>query len=153
MSATGASDGETNGHRAITVAVLMATWLQAVNITLPNAAVLHIQGTLSMTDDELGWVFTSYIAASAVTMPMTRWLAGRFGQKLIYQLSLARFALGLALDLLCRSAAGRLHFPDTRAVIAGKEGCAQSALRLFRPGDFLARPHRPANAPRPRRAT
>jgi len=34
----------------------------------PNAALLHIQGTLSMTDDEVGWVFTSYIAASAITL-------------------------------------------------------------------------------------
>jgi DHA2 family multidrug resistance protein len=98
MSASGAPDGGSRGHRALTVATLMATWLQAVNITLPNAALLDIQGTLSMTDDELGWVFTSYIAASAVIMPMTRWLAGRFGRKRVYQLSLAGFALGLVLD-------------------------------------------------------
>ena len=63
----------------------MATYMQAVNITLPNAAVLHIQGTLSMAIDEVGWVFTSYIAASVVIMPMTRWLAGHYGRKLIYQ--------------------------------------------------------------------
>jgi len=86
------------GQRAITLAALLATYMQAVNITLPNAAVLHIQGTLSMSLDEVGWVFTSYIAASVVTMPMARWLAGRYGRKLIYQLSIAVFALGLVLD-------------------------------------------------------
>jgi DHA2 family multidrug resistance protein len=86
------------GERAITVTALMATYMQAVNITLPNAAVLHIQGTMSMSLDEVGWVFTSYIAASVVTMPMTRWLAGRYGRKLVYQLSIAGFALGLVLD-------------------------------------------------------
>jgi DHA2 family multidrug resistance protein len=52
---------------------------------------------LSMADDEVGWVFTSYIAASAITMPMTRWLAGRYGRKTIYQLSIAIFAFGLVL--------------------------------------------------------
>ncbi len=40
-------------HRAIVVAALLATYMQAVNISIPNAAVLHIQGGLSMTDDEL----------------------------------------------------------------------------------------------------
>jgi DHA2 family multidrug resistance protein len=86
------------GQRTITVAALLATYMRAVNITLPNAAVLDIQGTLSMANDELGWVFTSYIAASVVVMPMTRWLVGRYGRKLINQLSLAGFALGLVLD-------------------------------------------------------
>jgi DHA2 family multidrug resistance protein len=88
------------GHRAITVAALMATYMQAVNISLPNAALPHIQGTLSMALDEVGWVFTSYMAASAVTMPMTRWLAGRYGRKAVYQFSVAVFALGLVLDTL-----------------------------------------------------
>jgi DHA2 family multidrug resistance protein len=98
VSAALASSAAADGHRAVTVAALMATYMQAVNITLPNAAVLHIQGALSMANDELGWVFTSYIAASVITMPMTRWLAGRYGRKLVYQLSIAGFALGLVLD-------------------------------------------------------
>jgi MFS transporter, DHA2 family, multidrug resistance protein len=64
MTAAVAAGARPDGHRAITVAALMATYMQAVNVTLPNAAVLDIQGALSMANDELGWVFTSYIAAS-----------------------------------------------------------------------------------------
>jgi hypothetical protein len=60
VSAALASSTAADGHRAVTVATLMATYMQAANIPLPNAAVLHIQGTLSMANDELGWVFTSY---------------------------------------------------------------------------------------------
>ena len=78
----------------------MATYMQAVNISLPNAALPHIQGTLSMADDEVGWIFTSYIAASVITMPMTRWLAGRYGRKTIYQALSPSFALGLVLATL-----------------------------------------------------
>jgi DHA2 family multidrug resistance protein len=78
----------------------MATYIEAVNISLPNAALPHIQGALSMADDEVGWVFTAYIAAGAAVMPMARWLAGRYGRKTIYQLALAVFALGLMLDTL-----------------------------------------------------
>jgi MFS transporter, DHA2 family, multidrug resistance protein len=53
-----------------------------------------------MADDEVGWVFTAYIAAGAAVMPMARWLAGRYGRKTIYQVSLAIFSLGLVLDTL-----------------------------------------------------
>ena len=63
MSAALASSPAASGHRAITV---------AVNISLPNAALPHIQGTLSMADDEVGWVFTAYIAGGAAVMPMAR---------------------------------------------------------------------------------
>jgi DHA2 family multidrug resistance protein len=100
MSVALASNPAAEGHRTITIAALMATYMQAVNISLPNAALLHIQGTLSMADDEVGWVFSWYIAASIITMPMTRWLAGRYGRKAVYQLSIAVFALGLVLATL-----------------------------------------------------
>ena len=94
MSATVASRTAAEGRRTIVVAVLMASFMQAVGISLPNAALLYIQGTLSMSDDEVGWIFTSYIVASVITAPTARWLAGRYGRKVIFQLSIAAFALG-----------------------------------------------------------
>jgi DHA2 family multidrug resistance protein len=97
MSATLSPSPATAGHRAIIAAALMATYMQAVTISVPNAALLHIQGTLSMADDEVGWIFTSYITASVTTMTMARWLAGRYGRKTIFQISIAVFALGLVL--------------------------------------------------------
>jgi MFS transporter, DHA2 family, multidrug resistance protein len=103
MSAALRSTVATGGHRAITVAALMATYMEAVNISLPNAALPHIQGTLSMADDEVGWVFTAYIAAGAAVMPMARWLAGRYGRKVVYQASLSVFSLGLILNTLANS--------------------------------------------------
>ena len=100
MSITPAPNTAADGYRAITVAALMATYMQGLNISIPNAALPHIQGTLSMADDEVGWVFTSYIAASVVVMPMTGWLAASYGRKAIYQVSLAVFAVGLVLATL-----------------------------------------------------
>jgi MFS transporter, DHA2 family, multidrug resistance protein len=97
MTAAGAVGARPDGHRVVTAALLLASCICTANISLPNAALLHIQGTLSMADDEVGWIFSSYIAAGAVTMPMTRWFAGRFGRKFVYQLSIAVFAFGLVL--------------------------------------------------------
>ena len=100
MSTAVSTNTAAEGHRAICVAALMTTYMQAVNISLPNAALPHIQGTLSMANDEVGWVFSSYIAASAVVMSTTHWLAGRYGRKAIYQFCIAVFALALILDAL-----------------------------------------------------
>ena len=97
MSAALSSSTAGEGSRAIIVAALMASFMQSVVLSLPNAALLYLQGTLSMADDEVGWVFTSYIAASIITMPMTRWLAGRYGRKTMYLLLIAIFAFGLVL--------------------------------------------------------
>jgi DHA2 family multidrug resistance protein len=107
------------GHRAIAVAGLMATYMQAVNISLPNAALLYIQGSLSMADDGVGWVFTSYIVGSLVTMPMANWLAGRFGRKAVYLVSLAVFAIGL---VLATRADTSLQFIAARVVQGAASG-------------------------------
>jgi len=88
------------GYRAITAAAFLAAYMQTLNISIPNAALPHMQGTLSMATDEVGWIFSAYIAASVIVLPMTRWLAGRFGRKTVYQYSLAAFALGLVLNTL-----------------------------------------------------
>jgi DHA2 family multidrug resistance protein len=124
MSADLPSSTAGGGHRAIIVAAFMATYMQAVNITLPNAALPHIQGTLSMGNDEVGWVFSSYIAASAVAMSMTNWLAGRYGRKLVFQLSVAVFALALVLDTLATTS---VQFVLARIV----QGIASGPLALL----------------------
>ncbi len=97
MTGRGPTAPRSDGAYIVPTAALLATYLQAVTTSIPNAALLHIQGSLSMADDQVGWIFTGYIAASAVTLPMTRWLAARHGRRLIYQLSIAIFALGLVL--------------------------------------------------------
>jgi DHA2 family multidrug resistance protein len=119
MNTATASRSVGDGSCAVTVAALLATYMQTVNISVPNAALLHIQGTLSMADDEVGWVFSSYIAASVITMPMTRWLAGRFGRKAIFQLSIAIFALGL---VLATGATTPMQFVAARIVQGGASG-------------------------------
>jgi DHA2 family multidrug resistance protein len=109
----------TGDHRALVVAALLATFMQAVNISLPNAAVLHIQGSLSMTDDEIGWIFTSYIAASAIVMPMMHWLAATYGRKTIFQASLAIFTVALLLDTLATTP---LQFVGARIIQGAASG-------------------------------
>jgi DHA2 family multidrug resistance protein len=110
---------EVRAHWSLVAGALLATYMQALNISIPNAAVLHVQGGLSMTDDEIGWVFSSYIAASAIVMPMTHWLAGRFGRKMVFQLSLALFSVALILDTLATTP---LQFVSARILQGAASG-------------------------------
>jgi len=119
MSASTLSRPAAEGRRTIIAAALLATYLQAATISLPNAALLHIQGSLSMADDEAGWIFSAYIAASLVTMPMARWLAGHFGRKTAFQLSLIVFAIGLVLATLATTS---LQFVAARILQGGASG-------------------------------
>ncbi|WP_213940462.1 DHA2 family efflux MFS transporter permease subunit [Pseudomonas sp. dw_612] len=107
--------------RTLRFAALLATYMQSANLPLPNAVLRLIQGSLSMTDDQAGWIFTSYLAASAITLPIAQWLAGRYGLKRVYQVALACFVLGL---LLVTRATTPLEFIGARIV----QGLASGVL-------------------------
>src|SRR5580698_10418025 len=90
-------------HGLITTTVMMATIMQALDSTIANVALPRMQGTLSATQDQMGWVLTSYIVAAAVTIPLTGWLAGEFGRRRVFLISIFVFTLASALCGLAES--------------------------------------------------
>jgi DHA2 family multidrug resistance protein len=90
-------------HGLITVSVMLATIMQALDSTIANVALPRMQGMLSATQDEMGWVLTSYIVAAAITIPLTGWLAGEFGRRKIFLISIAGFTVASALCGLATS--------------------------------------------------
>ena len=83
---------------AITVCVMLATLMQALDTTIANVALPHIQGSVSATQDQISWVLTSYIVAAAIMTPSTGFLAGRFGMKRLFLASVAGFTVA---SMLC----------------------------------------------------
>jgi DHA2 family multidrug resistance protein len=83
---------------AITACVILATLMQALDTTIANVALPHMQGSVSASQDEINWVLTSYIAAAAIMTPPTGFLASRFGLKRIFLISVAGFTLA---SMLC----------------------------------------------------
>jgi MFS transporter, DHA2 family, multidrug resistance protein len=97
------SERSGGGNRtAITISIMLATIMQGVDNTIANVALPHIQGSLSASQDQIAWVLTSYIVAAAIMMPLTGWLAGRFGIKYVFLVSVVGFTLASA---LCGAAA------------------------------------------------
>jgi len=68
----------------VTVCAMAATIMQALDTTIANVALPYMQGSLSASLDQINWVLTSYIVASAIMTAPIGWLAGRFGRKRLF---------------------------------------------------------------------
>ena len=51
---------------AITVCVILATLMQALDTTIANVALPYMQGSVAASQDQIAWVLTSYIVAAAM---------------------------------------------------------------------------------------
>jgi len=95
-----AADPKADGvnRAAITVCVILATLMQALDTTIANVALPYMQGSVSASQDQIDWVLTSYIVAAAIMTPPTGYLAGRFGIKRLFLVSVAGFTVA---SMLC----------------------------------------------------
>jgi DHA2 family multidrug resistance protein len=83
--------------KIVTFAVMLATIIQVLDTTIANVALPHMQGSLMATQDQVAWVLTSYIVASALMTLPTGWMAGRYGRKNVLIISVAGFTLASVL--------------------------------------------------------
>ena len=97
VSAGGDLAARPANRAAITASIMLATFMQGVDTTIANVALPHMQGSLSAAQDQIAWVVTSYIVAAAIMTPLTGWLAGRFGIKYVFLISVVGFTLASAL--------------------------------------------------------
>jgi DHA2 family multidrug resistance protein len=90
-------------HRGVlTICVMLATIMQALDTTIANVALPYMMGSLSATLDQINWVLTSYIVAAAIMTPVTGFLTARFGRKRIFLVTVAGFT---GASVLCGMAA------------------------------------------------
>src|SRR5690606_36033969 len=82
----------------LTICAMSATIMQALDTTVANVALPYMQGSLSASLDQINWVLTSYIVASAIMTAPVGWLAARFGRKKLFVVCTAGFT---AASLLC----------------------------------------------------
>ena len=85
----------------MTVFSVLATMMQTLDSTIANIALPHIQGNLNASQNQIIWVVTSYVIASAIMTPMTGFLVRRFGRKRLYIVSIVGFT---AASVLCGAA-------------------------------------------------
>jgi DHA2 family multidrug resistance protein len=81
----------------VAVAVVIPTFMEVLDTTIANVALRYIAGGLSAPANDSEWVITSYLAANAIVLPISGWLAARLGRRNYFLLSIAVFTLASAL--------------------------------------------------------
>ena len=105
---------------AITLCVMVASLMQALDTTIANVALPYMQGSVAASQDEIAWVLTSYIAAAAIMTPPTGFFAARFGVKRTFLVSVAGFTIA---SMLCGMAQSLLQIVAFR-ILQGVFGAA-----------------------------
>jgi MFS transporter, DHA2 family, multidrug resistance protein len=119
---------------ALTCSIILAVIMQGVDNSIANVALPHIQGSLSASQDQVAWVLTSYIVTAAITMPLSGWLATRFGIKPVFLISIGGFTLASALCGSATSLTQLVLYRGLQGVCgAGLVPLAQSVLFQINP--------------------
>jgi DHA2 family multidrug resistance protein len=87
----------------VLVSVILATTLYATTLTIANVALPQMQGDLSASIDQIAWVLTFNIVATAIATPPTGWLAARLGRKRLLLGSILCFTISTVLCGLATS--------------------------------------------------
>jgi DHA2 family multidrug resistance protein len=103
---------------AVAGAGVNPTFMEVLDTTIANVALRYIAGGLSAPSNDSEWVITSYLAANAIILPISGWLALRLGRRRYFLLSIAVFT---AASTLC-GLAGSLTALIAARVLQGVAG-------------------------------
>jgi DHA2 family multidrug resistance protein len=124
----------------ITIAVMLVTILEVLDLTIVNVALPYMKGALNATNDEISWVLTAYVVSSGIMMPLTGYLIGRFGVKHLILINIIGFMLS---SMLCGMAFS-LEMMVVCRILQGVFGASlvpvsQYILRTIFPPDQLTK--------------
>src|SRR5204863_3827055 len=95
---------------AITVCIILAVVMQALDTTIANVALPYMQGSVSASADQINWVLTSYIVAAAIMTPPSGFLANKFGRQRVLMVAVAGFVIASVLCGMAQSLAEIVAF-------------------------------------------
>ncbi len=110
--------------RIAIVCVMLGMFMQMLDTTIANVALPYMQGSLQASRDQITWVLTSYVIASAILTGPIGWLAARFGRREIFLVSLAGFTIASAMCGLAQTLDQMILF----RLLQGAFGAALSPL-------------------------
>ena len=102
----------------LTLALSLATFMQVLDSTIANVAIPTIAGDLGASSSQGTWVITSFGVANAISIPITGWLAKRFGEVRLFLISTLLFVLASwlcgishSLEMLIIAASSKVQLP------------------------------------------
>lgn len=102
MTETAQGDGRLTGGKLVLAAIVLgiANFMVVLDTTIANVSVSHISGSLGIAPSQGIWIITSYAVAEAICVPLTGWLAQRFGAVRTFMWGMIGFT---AFSILCGS--------------------------------------------------
>jgi EmrB/QacA subfamily drug resistance transporter len=114
------TETSTGGGWGLPLVVLIAgMFMSVLDISIVNVAILTMQNDFGVTTDDVQWVATSYELALGVVVPVSGWLADRFGSTRVYKLALFGFAGFSALCGLAWNLESMIAFRVLQAIPGG----------------------------------
>ncbi len=103
----------------MTIALSLATFMQVLDSTIANVAIPTIAGNLGASNSQGTWVITSFGVANAISIPITGWLAKRFGEVKLFLWSTVAFAIASWACGMSESLTMLIFFRVIQGVVAG----------------------------------
>jgi DHA2 family multidrug resistance protein len=100
-------------------AVVIPTFMEVLDTTIANVALRYIAGGLSAPATDSEWVITSYLAANAIILPISGWLALQLGRRNYFLLSIAGFTLASGLCGMAPSLGALIAFRVLQGLAGG----------------------------------
>jgi DHA2 family multidrug resistance protein len=117
-----------HNHWLVALTVTLATFMEVLDTSIANVALPHIAGNLGASQDESTWILTSYLVSNAVVLPISAWLATRFGRKRFYMSSVALFTISSFLCGLAPSLGLLIFFRVLQGVGGGGLAPSEQAI-------------------------
>ncbi|MFP8966542.1 DHA2 family efflux MFS transporter permease subunit [Pokkaliibacter sp. CJK22405] len=102
-----------------TLGLSLAVFMQVLDTTIANVALPTIAGNLGVSGEQGTWVITSFAVCNAIALPLTGWLARRFGQLKLFLGAVILFVLTSFLCGISRSMPELVLFRALQGLVAG----------------------------------
>ena len=108
-----------SGRRHATVALMIATAMQALDTTIANVALPQLEQSLGGGIELGSWVMTSYLCASAIMATLTGWLRRRYGARPLFIGSIGLFIVASGLCSIAPSSVALIQLRLVQGTAAG----------------------------------
>lgn len=124
----------------VTLTIMLVAILEVLDSTIVNVALPHMMPALGANQQEITWVLTAYVVASAMMIPLTGFLTRRIGSRHLLMISITGFMIS---SFLCGSAQS-LSFMILFRLLQGGFGAAliplsQAILRETYPAEEIGK--------------
>jgi DHA2 family multidrug resistance protein len=118
-------------------ALAAANFMAVLDMTIANVSVPNIAGGLAVSSQEGTWVITSYAVAEAITVPLTGWLASRFGAVRVFIIAIGAFGFFSMMCGLSPSLGALVFFRVMQGLSGGPLlPMSQTLLQRFSPPEL-----------------